>query len=298
MRAAKTEKRGGLPVGQLLRDYLSEQFRVLCECEAVARAGLDTEGVHQMRVAARRIQAVLSTACGQPPPGPVSDLDCEFAWLARALGKVRDLDVLIGGLGRAAAPAIDRFGGYLENQRAARRGDLFERLAGERYAGLKSAFAQFLDGTVATLGTRSVGATLQQVLASEPVRIRWRMRRADARGRRGDEDLHRLRIQLKRLRYALEWAVPVYGERLTRLLHRLSRTQGRLGEFHDVCVALQRLDTYSERRRKTGKKLAHRRARLQKRAKRLRASIREEDLPRLRKLLRKKPLRKVFGDFV
>jgi triphosphatase len=53
-----------------------------------------------------------------------------------------------------------------------------------------------------------------------------------------DEARHRLRKRAKRLRYALEFCVPLWGRKsCARYLDRLRELQQGLGELHDLAVA-------------------------------------------------------------
>ena len=53
-----------------------------------------------------------------------------------------------------------------------------------------------------------------------------------------DEDgLHRLRVTVKRARYAAELAAPVAGKKARRSARRLARLQGVLGDHNDAYIA-------------------------------------------------------------
>src|SRR5688572_5678514 len=95
-----------------LQAWLAEVLRVrfnevLKFCEA-ALAPANPEGVHDMRVAIRRLRSVLRDFAGIPGKRPLANLTRSLKKLADALGRVRDLDVLIEDLetlrGEAEAP--------------------------------------------------------------------------------------------------------------------------------------------------------------------------------------------------
>ena len=78
--------------------------------EPAGRAG-DAEGIHQMRVAVRRLRAVLSTFARLLPPEPRRWASDELRWLADALGEARDLDVfnfVAANAGARRPPRIER----------------------------------------------------------------------------------------------------------------------------------------------------------------------------------------------
>ena len=84
-------------VGEVVRLALGTDAARLLASDPIARIGEDPEGVHQARVATRRLRSHLATFApvlrrGARPSGSTSDL----RWLGRSLGIVRDLDVLRG----------------------------------------------------------------------------------------------------------------------------------------------------------------------------------------------------------
>jgi hypothetical protein len=72
---------------------LLDQFEAMLREETIAWEGANVEGVHQMRVATRRIRAAFQAFKSGLPPDSSNEFRSEFKWLARVLGNVRDLDV-------------------------------------------------------------------------------------------------------------------------------------------------------------------------------------------------------------
>jgi CHAD domain-containing protein len=80
-----------------------------------------------------------------------------------------------------------------------------------------------------------------------PSLIEERYRKVRNGGRRIDRtskpaDYHRLRIRTKRLRYALQFLAPIYGEGVTALILRTVRLQNLLGAHQDAEVAVARFE--------------------------------------------------------
>src|SRR6266545_4636597 len=213
------------------------------------RLGEDPEQLHDMRVATRRIRAAMAlfeTAL----PAEVVGVREELGWVASALGAVRDLDVLIGQLeawGRPAEGLDDRalgaVVGVLSADRDQARANLFQTLDSPRYERL-------LAKLTAVLRHEPVGASpssrVRAVDAAPPL-IKERYRKVRKGGRRIDRtskpaDYHRLRIRAKRLRYALQFLAPVYGEGVTALIGRTVRLQNLLGAHQDAEVAMARFE--------------------------------------------------------
>lgn len=148
----------------------------------IARAGCDPEGVHQVRVAVRRLRVWLRLA-------GLRVLEDDLAWLVRAAGEVRDLEVLLQqpDLPKAFREwAISR----LERARIA----FVPLLDSPRLAGLLRALAH-LPPTDKELAQSQLKRFTRQV-----------ERKAQAwRSLDSVESLHALRRALRRLRYAREW---------------------------------------------------------------------------------------------
>jgi CHAD domain-containing protein len=195
-----------------------------------ARLGTDVEDIHQMRVALRRLRAVLRAARPMLAADWAETLREELAWLGHALGLVRDVDVLLERLRRECAnlPATERCtcARWLDaftRERAARHGALMQALEGERYLSLLAR----IDLTAA-----SPVVTDSSVRLADIARAAFeRLRRAVRAGSKSlsDARLHRIRIMGKRARYAAELAEATIGKPATRYIRRLLRLQDLLG---------------------------------------------------------------------
>ena len=105
------------PAIKLACRFLVGQFeKVLCH-EPRAWEGLDPEGVHQMRVATRRIRAAFRAFKSVLPATPVQEFNREFKWVAAVLGDVRDLDVYQDDFQRYTAEIPEEDGACLVNYR-------------------------------------------------------------------------------------------------------------------------------------------------------------------------------------
>ena len=107
-------------VDAVIRHAISESVARLIENDPVVRIGEDPEGVHQARVATRRLRSHLRTFRTLLEPEWAEQLRDELGWLGSELGAVRDADVLLERLQRriaalendddrvAAAPLLSR----------------------------------------------------------------------------------------------------------------------------------------------------------------------------------------------
>lgn len=94
----------GLDCDEALRTaagkILWTRFEEMLSFTDVALAGDDIEGVHDMRVASRRLRASLELFRGIFPRRQYRQMRGDIKALAQALGKVRDLDVMLERLER------------------------------------------------------------------------------------------------------------------------------------------------------------------------------------------------------
>lgn len=229
-----------------VRAALDTRLRALMRHEASARVGEDVEGVHQMRVSVRRMRAALAAARPMLDREWSDALRAELGWLGRALGPVRDLDVLLPRLRGLAADlpaeeqaAVERILGTLDRDYAQARGDMLAALGSTRYSALLDRLA---DAVRLPLPTPS--ATEDQPELVELVRAQYRSLRKGVR--KAGEDppdpvLHALRIRGKRLRYVAELAEPALGKPVRRLLAVTEELQEVLGDHQDACVAQERI---------------------------------------------------------
>jgi CHAD domain-containing protein len=214
----------------------------------------DREGVHQARVGIRRLRSDLRTASPLLNMRVAAPLRRELDWLMDSLGEVRDLDVLLARLRtdvEKLEPADRQGADAVLAQAADDRAAAYERLRRD----LRSArCAALLEETtrIATAppftgrDAKRAASKALPALVKRPLGDLLRQARKQ-RDPPDDDALHRLRIAVKRVRYAVELAAPVAGEKARRAAHRLADVQEVLGEHNDACIAVARLRTLGER---------------------------------------------------
>lgn len=237
-----------------LEDVLEAVWRSCLEQiaanEEPAREGRDPEGVHQMRVGVRRLRSALSLFRPVLPEGATVPIEAELRWLGGSLGPVRDLDVFVEGLVepllrlREGDAALLRLADEAHRARRLAQQHLREALAGRRLPRLLLEIGRF----VATARWRDQPLSVASAQLFQPARSfgdALLARRLDRARRLGDRletltpaERHRLRIQLKKLRYASEFLRSLYPEkRAARYVERLAGLQDVLGEWNDAVIA-------------------------------------------------------------
>jgi CHAD domain-containing protein len=232
-----------------VRAILAHRARALLrECEAVATTG-HPDAVHDLRVAARRLRSAFR-AFRPLLRAEGTKLRRGLRALARRLGAVRDLDVFLLGLPAAAAaanvagnPRVAGFRLALARERRRRFAAAQDWLAAPRGQRLCARLARLADGRGGPRLRRGAAAPLAEVVGAvtaRPLRAALAAGRAlPARPRAAA--LHRVRILVKRARYALEPFADVGGALVDDLLGRLVALQDLLGEHQDAVVAALRL---------------------------------------------------------
>jgi triphosphatase len=242
-------------VDQAIQAILRNCLQHWCANEAAALDGSDPEGVHQMRVAIRRLRSAFSVFGRLIDPAQRARLTDEAKTIVNGLGPARDWDVFLAEL---LAPV-----------RAARPDDAgVRRLAGAADAARQESYAQARAAIEARTYTRYVlqlGRWIEACGWRDQLTERgaiWldrpivefashllgrRQRKALQRGRQFEqlsaEQRHRLRIALKKLRYATEFFEALYPKKDTRqYLAALKDLQDRLGHLNDVAVAQRLID--------------------------------------------------------
>jgi inorganic triphosphatase YgiF len=229
-----------------LRAVLGEGVRHLTANQLAAERSEDPEGVHQMRVGARRLRSALRLFDAWLPVRAAQAFAGELRWLGGELGRARDLDVfaleLLGPLARSRPDdeGLAALHAATESARAEAHTAVRTALRSQRYVLFVLRLGRFVEGTPLRRGQlaalhaparRTVRPLLYQ-RAEHMQRLGERLDQLSAR------QLHRLRIRTKRLRYAIELVGPLFGEKeATRSARRLAELQDALGHLNDLASA-------------------------------------------------------------
>jgi triphosphatase len=213
--------------------------------EAAVRAGVP-EGIHQMRVAVRRLRAILAAFGRMLPADQRRSVSQELRWLGDALGPARNLDVFQTALiapARNAGAQPDGIAALIaaaECRRKAAYAKAIKAIRSTRYARLILRQLRWFDSRAWHEG--AAAQDLRQPIAALAPRILDRRRLVAERRAKGfaaqsAAERHRLRIGLKKLRYATEMLAGIYdADKVRRFTRRLKRLQDDLGDANDVRV--------------------------------------------------------------
>lgn len=245
-----------LPLAAVARQ-LEREAKEIRRCVPLVRAA-DHDGIHDMRVASRRLRVALRESHAVLPEAPYAALQKAVSSVTQALGHARELDVMVLMLEEYRN---DAYGPW---QRAVEH-------ALKELAGIRGEAQQECEAALQHLDPKQFDVPLQEVLKAirtrgeEPLpgmaeglerrlatlRKAWR----DWRESEKVEDLHRVRIAVKKLRYAAEFFAPAYDKKLGELVSELKQAQELLGDWHDAEMlvdALRRMEKHAPYREVQG----------------------------------------------
>jgi CHAD domain-containing protein len=240
-----TERVGTLDPQAWLAEVLRVRFEEVVRYRDAALDPERIDGVHDMRVAIRRLRSVIRDFGEITDKFPLKNLRKRLKRLADSLGSVRDADVFITTLEKLSARDVDdevRKGieSIMTDRREAREAalkDLEQEISPEKILDLESRFDAALGESLKQRGLYQVGRIED---AAERIISKCRKEFLD----QGEaiyyphsiQRLHRMRISGKHLRYAVELFLDVLGEGAEELADETKKMQGHLGDVHDCDV--------------------------------------------------------------
>ncbi len=222
--------------------------------EAAVFHGADPEGVHQMRVATRRLRALVSIFAPLLDGEVRALLQSELRWLQQVLGPARDWDVFTG---ETLAPLLRALPGELgleelqdhcKRARAQAYEAAHRALAEPRYTRLLLRLALWLgDGGWASRDPDCAAALKGPVRDWSDLVLAQRAGKLAKLGRKqrklSHARLHQVRIATKKLRYACEFFRGIYDAKaLKAYIKWLVALQDTLGSLNDAVTGHRLLD--------------------------------------------------------
>lgn len=235
---------------------LSELIKML-QREAGSRTGENIEDVHDMRVAIRRMRSAFRLLKPYFRAKDVRAYNRGLRRLAWVLGNVRDLDVLLADLrayqslltleGQAdLQTTIDK----LDTQLLAARDELIAVLDSKSYRRFLKDFTRFVAEPINDTNLADGAVVPTQVRHILPGMIYERLAAVQAYDTvlqdADDATLHALRIEFKRLRYAVFLFEDLLGSQISKFIDELKGIQDNLGGMNDISIARARLEDLAD----------------------------------------------------
>jgi len=205
-------------INRLVAQILSLDIRLIA-CQARLSANTDPEALHDLRTTVRRLRSLLRPLRGLPG---VEQLEAAAKAVGDLTTPLRDLEVL-------AAYLHEKGHHVLAERRAAQLVGVFPGVADSdevaRLLLVLDAFPRFLRASQRQGLLKGLRQRIEKRLAKQ-----WKQ--LDAALHDPAHDRHRLRLLIKRVRYAIE-AYPELDRLPAKAMPRLKSAQAALGDWHD-----------------------------------------------------------------
>ena len=215
--------------------------------EAIFEKDLDTEVLHDFRVAIRRTRSALAQIKNVFSTRTTDRFKKDFAYVGKRTNALRDLDVYLLNQDayKAMLPAvlrddIDPLFRHLRKKRAKAFQHVMRGLKSKKYATIMKDWEVFLNRPPPGSVTASNAELPVIDLARQ--RIYKKYRGVVKTGNKilantEDKMLHVLRIECKKLRYLMEFFASLFTrKKINALIKQLKNLQDNLGDFNDLCV--------------------------------------------------------------
>jgi CHAD domain-containing protein len=236
-----------MPAAEAVRCIMEQLVSVMHLNLPGVRDDIDSEFLHDFRVSVRRSRSLLGQLKGVLDADTTAGLQKQLKAMGAITGNVRDLDVYllkkseyINLVGDFLNPGIVQLFRSLQRKRRYAKDRMIKLMTGADFNAALADLDRFvrsdpLAESTAPHGSRPIGEMARMVIYK-------RYRRIIKKGRRisdatPDEELHRLRIDCKKLRYLLEFFTSLFPKtQMKRLIKQLKQLQENLGDFNDLSV--------------------------------------------------------------
>jgi CHAD domain-containing protein len=234
------------PIPEAAKKVLRFHFARMLHYEPGTRTGEDSEALHKMRVATRRMRAAFGIFKPYFDGEATQPYRQALRETARALGEVRDLDVFqiklesdLDGLPTEKQINLDPVLPLWHREREQARTALLRFLDGNEYQTFVQEFNLFLNRP-------EMGVAESETLLPPPYKLEHvipsvlydRLGQVQAYEgvleRASLDQQHKLRIKVKRLRYAIEFMGDMLGEEQKEVVSVLEKMQDHLGDLNDT----------------------------------------------------------------
>ncbi|MEZ5335843.1 MAG: CHAD domain-containing protein [Methanolobus sp.] len=275
----RSMKKTGIKADDTMREaackILKFHFGVMIEHERGTKVGRDIEELHDMRVAAMRMRSIVEVLEEYLDMKKMYSHYGNIKTARKVLGSVRDLDVFLEKIDHyledkppEKRAGIDPLTDSILIERAKHRGEMLVYLDDLKYNKFKNNFSDYLLSKKAwkTKTVKKNGEPVPvRVMDILPVLLYSQFATVRSYSEIiASEDMdpylekyHQLRIDVKILRYTLEFFAEVLGSESKSLIKDLKALQDNLGDMHDTVVALELLKNFEKYGRwgETGKSI-------------------------------------------
>ena len=222
---------------------------------------IDTEFLHDFRVAVRRTRSLYQPARSELEQDLFAAANEDFGYLGKLTNRLRDIDVYLLNrekylriLPAPMRPELEVFFADLVKERRREHRKVVSALKSKKYHDLMIFWSKNLASSqdsdkvgspVSEFARKTIQKRLEKV-------IRLGVKISDCTP---NSLLHKLRIECKKFRYALEFYGSLFApEMISTLIRHLKLLQDNLGDFNDLVVQQEELRDYVKRLREPARK--------------------------------------------
>lgn len=230
-----------------VKKILSHLLRTIKQNEPGIKADIDTEFLHDFRVAVRRTRSALDQIKDVFPDKMVRRFSQDFEKIGKGTNRFRDLDVYLlrrneydAMLPESLRPGLGPVFEWLRLERRKEHQNLVETLASEGYRQTILSYENFIlsdhdSNELPANANKPVLKLAQKFIRDAYEKVSKKGNTVDVHS--PDSELHSLRIKCKKLRYLLEFFSSLFPRNEVGILvKQLKNLQGTLGNFNDFCV--------------------------------------------------------------
>lgn len=244
---------------------LRSLLQVMKTNEAQIEKDLDTEFLHDYRVAVRRARSALGQIKNVFPNETTLRFKKDFSFVGKLSNQLRDLDVYLlkKNTYKAMLPSvlrddIDPLFDYLGNKRSRALKQVVRSFESNKYRQILQEWETFLNEPQKDEPTTSNAHLSILTLAQKRIYKQYGSI-VEASNRIleniDDEKLHALRIECKKLRYLMEFFSSLFSsKKMNTLIEQLKKLQNKLGDLNDLCIQQEYLLNISDELPTTNKK--------------------------------------------
>ncbi|MCU7796304.1 MAG: CHAD domain-containing protein [Candidatus Thiodiazotropha sp. (ex Myrtea spinifera)] len=227
------------------------------------KANLDSEFLHDLRVATRRTRSAMSQIKGVFDPSELVTFKQGLGWIGQVTGPTRDLDVYLlqyddyrASLPEAIQGDLDPFHSFLVEHHKQAQQTLVKKLNSPHFRKLIKTWRAWLNEPAPKKPTAPNALRPIASLADQRIRKLHNKVLKDGRSIKAEspaERLHDLRKDCKKLRYLMEFFQSLYPKpEIRQLIKELKTMLDNLGEFQDLQVQAESLEAIGKQMMEEG----------------------------------------------
>ena len=244
-----------MPATAAIASLLKQMLKAMAANEQGMLEDIDSEFLHDYRIALRKTRAALKQIKGVFPQRELEDQQLQLNWLSSITSPARDMDVYLLKFSgyQQMLPAemqqhIEPLQALLLRKKRITYKKLATALKSKRYADFQNQYWEFLHAPVAQRAELVNAGRPVKSVADERIWKVYKRVLKEGNAIQEDspaEDLHELRKTCKKLRYLMEFFQSLYGVKAIKpLVKELKALQDNLGEFNDLHIQAETLKEF------------------------------------------------------